>query len=66
MGELGSTIVGTTFRDIRAGDRFWYENYMDYKLIKQIKQTTLGDIILRNTDIKRLPNGDDSVFLLCD
>lgn len=64
LGELGSTIVGTTFRDIRAGDRFWYENYMGSKLIKIIKQTTLGDIILRNTNIEKLPNGNKSVFFL--
>ena len=63
LGEVGSTIVGTTFRDIRAGDRFWYENYMSRKAIDRIKQTTLNDIILRNTDLTELPNSQ-TVFVL--
>lgn len=35
---------------------------MDQKLIRIIKKTTLGDIILRNTDIKDLYN--ENVFKL--
>ena len=26
VGELAATIIGTTFKKLRDGDRFWYEN----------------------------------------
>ncbi len=59
LGELGAHIVGEGFKRIRDGDRFWYENTMDDILIKQIKSTTLADLIRRNTGAKFV---QDDVF----
>ena len=33
MGSLGSQIVGQTFRDLRDGDRFWYEGCYPRQII---------------------------------
>jgi peroxidase len=37
------------FKNLRDGDRFWYENVYPAAVIQEIKSTTLGDIIKRNT-----------------
>lgn len=42
------------------GDRFWYENSLSSRRVDEVKQTTLADIIRRNTNIRsELP---DTVF----
>lgn len=33
LGELGCLIVGQAFRNLRDGDRFWYENAYPPKVI---------------------------------
>jgi len=45
------------FTRFRAGDRFWYENpgWFTPAEIQQIKSTTFGDIIARNTDSINIP-----------
>lgn len=50
LGELGAQIVGQTFRNLRDGDRFWYENNYPRDVINEIESTSLGDIVKRNTD----------------
>lgn len=52
MGEVGAEIIGQTFKRVRDGDRFWYENTMDFYMRTQVKKTTLGDIIRWNTGAK--------------
>ena len=37
------------FKNLRDGDRFWYENVYPAAVIKEIKSTTFGDVIRRNT-----------------
>ena len=54
LGELGAEIVGQTFRNIRDGDRLWYENAYPPSVVAEIKRTTLSDIIMRNTKVKGL------------
>jgi peroxidase len=52
-GELGQTfgaIVAQDFAGVRDGDRFWYEKALDTKIVSQIKATTLGDLMLHDTD----------------
>lgn len=53
-------LVGPTFHAIlvdqftrsRDGDRFWYQNdQFPPDVVEEIEQTTLADVILRNTDI---------------
>lgn len=54
-GELGATIAGEQFKNIRDGDRFWYEYAFPPEIVAEIKATSITDIILRNTDIKNMP-----------
>ncbi len=59
LGELGIRLNGYQFKAIRNGDRYWYENTFPQSIISEIKKTSLGDIIKRNTKIKNL---NSSVF----
>lgn len=54
MGETFSTIIIDQFERLRDGDRFWYQNVMDGKELAEIENTTLSDIIERNTGIEGL------------
>ena len=52
LGELGVEIIGQTFRNLRDGDRFWFEATYPEKVIEEIKNTTFSDIIRRNSNAK--------------
>ena len=54
LGELGSMIVGTTFKNLRDGDRFWYEKVLNHNVLPEIKGTFLAEILVRNTKIRKL------------
>lgn len=59
MGELIINILEDQFRMLRDGDRFYYENETDVFNafeIHEIQQTTLRDIILRNSSITLIQN----------
>lgn len=60
MGELFSTIIVDQFERIRDGDRFWYEEIFSGHQLQSINQTTLADVIHRNTEITGL--SDTSFF----
>jgi hypothetical protein len=62
LGELFHTIVSRQFTILRDGDRFWYQNVLTKKEIKDIRKTRLADIIRRNTAINS--EIDDDVFLV--
>lgn len=59
MGELFSTIIVDQFERIRDGDRFWYEGIFSGQQLRDINQTTLADVIERNTELTNLR---DTVF----
>lgn len=59
VGELIQSSLVDQFERIRDGDRFWYENILDGKALVMVDQTTLADVIMRNTDIEGL---QDNVF----
>ena len=59
LGELFTTIIADQFQRIRDGDRFWYENVFSGKQLAEIDDTTLADVIERNTGITDL---QDNVF----
>ncbi len=59
VGETFYTIIVDQFTRLRDGDRFWYEGRLDSDLIDEIQDTSLADIIMRNTDIDHL---QDDVF----
>jgi len=59
-GLLGRTfqgIVGSQFRDLKNGDRFFFthQGQMSRREKKEIFSRSLGDIICDNTGIKKVP-----------
>ena len=51
VGQTFSKIIAMQFEDLRDGDRFWYQNQgFDQQTLATINNTTLSDIIMRNTD----------------
>ena len=49
VGELIDAVVYDQFTRLRDGDRFWYELEFEGAQLEEIENTTLADIILRNT-----------------
>ncbi len=55
VGPVFRAIIADTFRRVRDGDRFWYQNRMfTPKMLAAIEATTLADVIKRNTSIVRI------------
>ena len=52
LGQTFDTIIANQFIALRDGDRFYFQNQFasDPTLLNQIENTTLSDIIERNTD----------------
>jgi len=63
VGELFYAILRDQFIRLRDGDRFWYENdpTLSDEKKTEIKNTTLADVIRRNTSIT---NVRDNVFVV--
>lgn len=68
VGETLQAVIGDQFRRLRDGDRFWFENdpffVANTDLLDEVRDTTLADIIRRNTSV-----GDelsDNVFVVTD
>ncbi|HNP61252.1 MAG TPA: peroxidase family protein [Nitrospirales bacterium] len=62
VGNLFYTILVDQFERLRDGDRFFYLNGFPTFEIKKLEETTLADIIRRNTSIDR--EIQDNVFLV--
>ena len=60
VGELMYTVMVDQFERIRDGDRHWYQKVFKGHLLKTIEQTTLSDVIQRNTNVTGL---QQNVFL---
>ena len=58
VGELLQAILIDQFTRIRDGDRFWYKKNMNLTETEktEIENTTLADIILRNTSLDNISN----------
>ncbi len=59
VGELTSTVITDQFERLRDGDRFWYQNTFQGRTLRELQQTSLADVIQRNTDVEGL---QDNVF----
>ena len=57
VGPLVAAAYQIQFAILRDGDRFWYEHDPDFTAaeISELAQTSLADIILRNTGVRNLP-----------
>ena len=60
LGETLSAVIKDQFERVRDGDRFWYENILTGEDLDRINNTTLADIIRRNTTLTNVP---DNVFV---
>jgi len=55
LGETFGVIVADQFARLRDGDRLWWENQgFDDEALQAVRETSLSDIILRNTDTQVL------------
>lgn len=62
VGQTFDVIIARQFRDLRDGDRFWYQNQgFDPATLRQIETTTLSSVILANTDTRHIQS-DAFVF----
>ena len=59
LGELFHAIMVDQFTRLRDGDRFWYERSLSAEELNEVRNTTLADIIIRSTDIKKGEIQDD-------
>lgn len=51
VGPLAAEVIKDQFRALRDGDRFWYQNHLNRDEIRRVENTTLADIIRRNTTV---------------
>ncbi|MEM7018877.1 MAG: peroxidase family protein [Pseudomonadota bacterium] len=51
VGEFMFTVLKRQFEALRDGDRFWYERTLTQQEIDMVENTSLAEIIRRNTDI---------------
>lgn len=51
LGELFHTIIARQFSVLRDGDRFWYQRSLSQDELRAIEETSLADIIRRNTNV---------------
>lgn len=54
VGELMQVVLVDQFTRLRDGDRFWYQNLLGGQALKRVEQTTLADVIERNSNVENL------------
>ncbi len=59
LGPTFQAIIANQFERLRDGDRLWYQNIFKGSQLAMIQNTTLADIIERNTQLSNL---QDNVF----
>lgn len=60
VGPLVQRILADQFSRLRDGDRFWYQRSLAGKELQDVQNTTLADVIRRNTN---LTNVQQNVFV---
>ncbi|HEY0837895.1 MAG TPA: peroxidase family protein [Azospirillum sp.] len=64
VGPTFQKIIADQFEALRDGDRLWYQNQgFDARTLEEIENTTLADIIERNTDTRHI---QDDVFVFVE
>jgi len=63
LGITFTTILVDQFKRLRDGDRFWYESVLSREDLREVRNTTLADIIRRNTSLTKL---QEDVFFFND
>lgn len=63
VGETFQNILVDQFQRLRSGDRYWHENTMSQAQLSEIKNTSLSDIIERNTNVDM---ADDTAMIATD
>jgi hypothetical protein len=61
VGQLAKTIIADQFQRLRDGDRFWYQRQFSGRTLTDLENTSLSDIIKRNTTITNLQG---NVFIM--
>jgi hypothetical protein len=61
MGATFTAILIDQFTRLRDGDRFWYQSSLSENMLRNVENTTLADIIRRNTGLTKL-QGDVFFF----
>jgi peroxidase len=57
FGPTGARIIAQQFARLRDGDRFWFQSAHSGKLLQELQNTHLVDVVARNTELKNLqPN----------
>jgi hypothetical protein len=51
-GPLLTAVLHRQIEDLRAADRFWYQNILNQREIREVEQYTLADVILNNSGLK--------------
>ncbi len=51
LGPLFKRIVKRQFKKLRDGDRFWYQRALDKKELRLVENSTLANVITRNSSI---------------
>ena len=51
-GPLITAVIHRQIRDLRAADRFWYQNVLTKDEIKEVESYKLSDVILNNTGLR--------------
>lgn len=64
LGELLHEIVLRQFLLLRDGDRYWYQRSLSQQELDRVENTSLADVIRRNTNISSEIN--DNVFVVAN
>jgi peroxidase len=54
VGPLTRAILSDQFERLRDGDRMWFEKTFSGRMLNQLENTTLADIVERNTNLTNL------------
>lgn len=54
MGATFTAILVDQFSRLRDGDRFWYQTSLSDRMLRDVQDTSLADVIRRNTELTKL------------